>query len=399
MMSRTVKKQAVLKIEPFSGLSGDMFLGALVELTNGANKLRNLPRQLNLPEAEIEIVRVKKCSIDSLKVTVTDTSPKIKRPHRHLKNIYALIDASSLADVVKTKAKDIFQLLAEAEAEVHGVSLDQVHFHEVGAVDSIVDIVGVALLLTNLEFVGVYCDPICTGYGFVNTAHGKLPVPAPATQKLLRGMPAYKGKTASELVTPTGAAILQWLQPDFSDPILSLQKSAYGAGTKDFEHPNCVRISLAEEENTRSDRSRNDTHTLIQANIDDMPAEQLGAGFQQLLLIEGALDVYLTPTMMKKSRAGLKLEVLCKRADTERLADVVLENTTTLGVRFLACTRKELRRYATIVMTPFGEVSVKTAVLPSGKLQHKPEYEDCQSAARAHRVSTQEVVLETLKCL
>ncbi len=393
-----VKKQAVLKIEPFSGLSGDMFLGALVELTGSADELRALPEQLNLPEAEIDVRRVSKCSIDCLKVTVTDRSPAAERSHRHLKDIHQLIDASSLSDQVKEKAKYIFQLLAEAEAAVHGVDLERVHFHEVGAVDSIVDIVGVALLLDGLEFGQVYCDPICTGYGFVKTDHGRLPVPAPATQRLLQGMPSYKGQTASELITPTGAAILRYLNPDFDDPVLSLQQSAYGAGSKDFEHPNCVRISLGQEETATGDAHSN-THTLIQTNIDDMPAEQLGAEFQQLLLQSGALDVYLTPTAMKKSRPGLKLEVLCHRTDADRLADLVLERTTTLGVRFLFCTRKELARKITSVSTPFGKISVKTAVLPSGKLRHKPEYEACRAAAREHQVSTYDVVIATLKCL
>ncbi len=394
-----VKKQAVLKIEPFSGLSGDMFLGALVELTGSADKLRALPGQLRLPEAEIDIRRVSKCSIDCLKVTVIDRSPKAERPHRHLKDIYSLIDASSLSDRVKGTAKDIFQLLGAAEAAVHGVGLEQVHFHEVGAVDSIVDIVGVALLLGELGFGRVYCDPICTGYGFVHTDHGRLPVPAPATQKLLQDMPTYKGETASELITPTGAAVLRFLEPDFSDPVLSLERSAYGAGFKDFGHPNCVRISLGHLEEIGGENARKDTHTLIQTNIDDMPAEQLGTDFQGLLLQSGALDVYLTPTAMKKSRSGLKLEVLCRQADADRLADLVLEHTTTLGVRFLSCTRKELAREETSVLTPFGKINVKTAVLPSGKRRHKPEYEACQAAAREHRVAVQEVVLATLKCL
>lgn len=397
MTQTNARTQHVLKIEPFSGISGDMVLGALVGLTDGGDKLLELPRQLNLPEADIQITRVKKSSIDCLRVTVTDTSPEGKRPHRHLKDIHALLDASSLAEGVKETAKAIFQLLGEAEASVHGVGLEKVHFHEVGAVDSIVDIVGVALLLEELEFTRVYCDPICTGYGFVQTEHGRLPVPAPATQKLLHGLPAYKGPTASEMVTPTGAAILKFLQPEFGDPVLSLQRSAYGAGYKDFEHPNCVRISLAEEQ--KNEGSRSVTHTLIQTNIDDMPAEGLGAAFQNLLLEQGALDVYLTPTLMKKSRAGLKLEVLCRHTDAERLADVVLENTTSLGVRFLPCTRKELRRHTRIVPTCFGKIHIKTAVLPSGKMRHKPEYEDCQAAALVHQVTPQEVILETLKVL
>ena len=390
------KNQTVLKIEPFSGLSGDMFLGALVELTGSADTLCALPGQLGLPEAEIEIKRVSKCSIDCLKVTVTDRSPAAQRPHRHLRDIHQLIEASSLTDQVKVKAKGIFQLLAEAEATVHGIGLERVHFHEVGAVDSIIDIVGAALLLAELEFGQVYCDPICTGYGFVQTDHGKLPVPAPATQNLLRGMPTYKGKTSSELITPTGAAILRFLQPNFGDPTLSLQTSVYGAGSKDFEHPNCVRISLGQE--AASDAYSN-THTLIQTNIDDMPTEQLGADFQQLLLQSGALDVYLTPTLMKKSRPGLKLEVLCRQADAEHLADMVLEHTTTLGVRFVPCRRKELARDTTTVTTPFGKINVKTATLPSGKLRHKPEYAECQTAARKYQVPIYEVVLETLKSL
>ena len=386
----------ILKIEPFSGLSGDMFLGALVDLTDGADKLRALPEQLNLPEASIEVERVSKCSIDCLKVTVRDTSPKSERPHRHLKDIHKLIDASSLEDRVKRRTKDIFQHLAEAEATVHGVGLEQVHFHEVGAVDSIVDITGVALLLCDLEIEEVYCDPICTGYGFVKTDHGRLPVPAPATQRLLHGMPTYKGQTASELITPTGAAILKSLKPDFGDPLLSLYKSAYGAGSKDFEHPNCVRISLGK---VGSMATSDDTHTLIQTCIDDMPAEQLGADFQQLLLNNRALDIYLTPNLMKKSRAGVKLEVLCRRADAECLADLVLENTTTLGVRFVSCTRKELTREITTVATPFGKIRVKTATRPSGKVRHKPEYEECQAAAREHQVAAYDVYLETLKHL
>ena len=386
----------ILKIEPFSGLSGDMFLGALVELTGGADKLRALPGQLNLPEASIEVERVSKCSIDCVKVTVSDASPKSERPHRHLKDIHTLIDASGLEDRVKERTKNIFQHLGEAEAAVHGVGLERVHFHEVGAVDSIIDITGVALLLCDLEIEQVYCDPICTGYGFVKTDHGRLPVPAPATQKLLHGMPTYKGQTASELITPTGAAILKSLEPNFGDPVLSLYKSAYGAGSKDFEHPNCVRISLGE---VHAKAPSDDTHTLIQTCIDDMPAEQLGRDFQQRLLEDGALDVYLTPTLMKKSRPGVKLELLCRRADTERLADLVLETTTTLGVRFLPCTRKELARSVTGVATPFGKINVKSATLPSGKLRHKPEYEECQAAARQHQVSAYDVYLETLKHL
>ncbi len=386
----------ILKIEPFSGLSGDMFLGALVDLTDSADKLRALPGQLNLPEASIEVERVSKCSIDCVKVTVSDASPKSERSHRHLKDIHALIDASELEDRVKERTKNIFQHLGEAEAAVHGVGLERVHFHEVGAVDSIIDITGVALLLCDLEIEQVYCDPVCTGYGFVKTDHGRLPVPAPATQKLLHGMPTYKGQTASELITPTGAAILKSLEPNFGDPVLSLHKSAYGAGSKDFEHPNCVRISLGE---AHAKAPSDDTHTLIQTCIDDMPAEQLGGDFQQRLLEDGALDVYLTPTLMKKSRAGVKLELLCRRADAERLADLVLENTTTLGVRFLPCTRKELARRVTGVATPFGKINVKTATLPSGKLRHKPEYEECQAAARQHQVSAYDVYLETLKHL
>lgn len=398
----------ILKIEPFSGLSGDMFLGALVELTDGAERLRALPQMLNLPEAEIHIGRVSKCSIDCLKVTVRDTSPEAKRPHRHLKDIHKLIDASSLTEAVKARAKLIFGHLAEAEAAVHGVKIEQVHFHEVGAVDSIVDIVGVALLLCELTITQVYCDPICTGYGFVMTDHGRLPVPAPATHKLLHGMPTYQGRTASEMTTPTGAAILKSLEPNFGDAVLLLQRSAYGAGSKDFEHPNCVRLSLGEldagnrdlkNRGTKNLGSELDSHTLIQTNIDDMPAELLGADFQALLLKSGALDVYLTPTVMKKSRSGLKLEVLCRAADAERLADLVLEHTTTLGVRFLSCSRKELPREMTTVATPFGAIGVKTVMLPSGNRRHKPEYGACEAAARAHQVPTYSVYLEALKRL
>jgi uncharacterized protein (TIGR00299 family) protein len=374
----------VLRIEPFSGVSGDMFLGALLDLGAPAELLESLPAKLGLTTAVIGIGKVDKCGILCSQVMIRDETPQ---PHRHLSHILEMINAADIPDNVQDLAGRIFTLLGKAEASVHGVPVEKVHFHEVGAVDSILDIVGAALLLEELEFDQVVCDPVCTGAGFVDCAHGRFPVPAPATALLLKGIPTFPGEILQEMTTPTGAAILKALEPVFAVPTLTVTDSGYGAGTRDFEQPNCLRLSLAETVVGAADQI-----VLVQTNLDDASGELLGEYFQNLLLKAGALDVNLSPLLMKKGRPGQRLEVLCRDKDREPLTTIILNETTTIGVRWFPVQRRILPRTIQTVETKFGPVRVKCVELPDGSLRRRPEFEDCRERAQASGVSVQEVM-------
>ncbi len=375
-----------LRIEPFSGVSGDMFLGALLDLGAPAAGLESLPAVLGLATAVIRVEKVEKCGILCTHVVITDDTPQ---PHRHLSHILGMIDAADLPGGVKDLARRIFTLLGEAEASVHGVPVEEVHFHEVGAVDSILDIVGAALLLDGFEFDEVVCDPVCTGSGFVDCAHGRFPVPAPATARLLAGLPTFPGDIPKEMTTPTGAAILRALDPVFTVPTMTITSSGYGAGTRDLEQPNCLRLSLAETADADGDGDR---IVVIQTNLDDASGELLGGHFQDLLFAAGALDVSLAPLIMKKGRPGQRLEVLCREPDRRRLTDIILGETTTIGVRWFGAQRTVLPRTIETVETRFGPVRVKCVELPDGRVRRAPEFEDCRARAQAAGVSVQEVM-------
>ncbi len=239
---------SILKIEAFSGLSGDMFLGALASLAGAHEELMNLPTMLGLKDVEVRISDVTKAGIACKHIKIIDHNDygDNGHHHRHLKDIEKIIDGGDLNDNAKKIAKDIFRLLGEAEAKVHGVDIEKIHFHEVGAIDSIMDIVGSAVLLDKLQITKTYSTAVCTGFGFVMADHGKMPVPAPATKELLLGMPTYAGDQPGEMVTPTGAAILKYLNPDFDIPVLKELKTGHGPGEKEFPHPNVLRLSLCE---------------------------------------------------------------------------------------------------------------------------------------------------------
>ncbi len=380
---------SVLYIEPFSGISGDMFLGAVAPLAGAEDELAALPEKLGLTGVSIRFVDVRKSSIACRKVEIALPEEGEGHPHRHLHHIEALIEKADLEPGVKAIAIEIFRLLGEAEAAVHGIPVARVHFHEVGALDSIVDIVGAALLIHRLGITKTYCDPIHTGFGFVHTAHGRLPVPAPATERLLQGMPTTRGETEAELVTPTGAAILRYLRPDFRPSALVRTRSSWGAGTKDFAHPNALRVSLCEEQEDGS-------LVLIQTNVDDMTGEALGADFITGCLERGALDAWLTPILMKKGRPAVEIEVLCPVSAKEAVGDYLLEHTSTLGLRFLSVERRILARSVETVETRFGPVRVKVAELPSGGRRAVPEYEECAARAREAGVPFREVYAEAL---
>lgn len=373
----------ILKLEPFSGISGDMMLGALIDLAGGEDDLLALPARLGLERATVSIDPVKKCGIACTKVTIEDASEPVAR---HLSDIVRLIEAADLQPRARDLALAIFTLLGEAEAAVHDVPLAQIHFHEVGAVDSILDVVGTAVLLARLYFNAVISGPVCTGSGFVACDHGRMPVPAPATERLLRGMPCEAGPVPREMTTPTGAAILRALDPSF-DPIPHrVVATGYGAGTRDLEQPNCLRLSLIEP------LAGTDPVWVIQTNIDDAPGELLGEHLQRRLLAAGALDITLAPLMMKKGRPGQRLEVLARAADRDALADVILSETTTIGVRYFPVARRILPREVRKVATMYGDVRVKVVTSPSGEVRRTPEYDDCVRLAEQAGVSLHEVM-------
>ncbi len=373
---------AILKVEPFSGVSGDMFLGALVELSRASDDLRNLPEALNLPQVSIEVSLVEKCGITGTKVNIVFPHEHV---HRHLPDIHEIIDAGNIPQSTKERAKGIFQLLGESEAKAHGIPIEKVHFHEVGALDAILDIVGSAMLLDKLGIDEAYTDPVRLGFGFVKAAHGQLPIPAPATRFLLEGIPTFRGDTEKEMSTPTGAAILRSLKPKSVDKPFKLGKPAYGAGSADFEHPNMLRLSLVQEY-ASTGLTRESGRVLLQTNIDNTSGEFMGRDFQTKLFEAGALDVATYPVVMKKGRPGIVLEVYCPMDRDEQVASVILNETNTLGVRRIESDRYILQREIHNVDTSFGSISVKVATLPNGDKRVMPEYEDCRKAAEASGV-------------
>lgn len=402
---------SILKIEAFSGLSGDMFLGALAELTDAYDELMQLPANLNLKNVEVKISGVEKAGIACKHIKILDHNHYEKKhthhhshshshhdsehhhehththvhhthahghePHRHLNDIVQIIDNAHISDNAKCIARDIFHLLGEAESKVHGVDINTIHFHEVGAIDSIVDIVGSAYLLDKLQIEKVYCTPVCTGHGFVMADHGRMPVPAPATKELLLGIPTYAGKQSGEMTTPTGAAILKYLKPDFDIPALVEKKIGHGPGEKDFEHPNVLRLSFCE-----SRPSEKDEIIMVETNIDDMSSELLGQDFQEQLLSAGAVDFYFTQVIMKKGRPGLLISVFTTNDRLKQVSDFLLENTSTIGVRTYPVSRKILKREIKKMQTSMGEVQVKIVELPSGVFRKSLEYESCRKLAQ-----------------
>jgi len=308
---------------------------------------------------------------------------------RNLVDILKLIDQAPLPDTVKQNSSRIFRRLAEAEGSVHGKPPEEVHFHEVGAVDSIVDIVGAALALHLLDVDRVYCSPFRLGTGSVTCAHGELPVPVPATVKLLRGCPVIQTDTVGELTTPSGAAILSTLAAGFGPmPECKIISDGYGAGTRDTPgKPNLLRVIIGETDLGGYDA---DTVSVIEANIDDMSPEYFGA-ITDRLLAAGALDATLAPIQMKKGRPAFLISVISPPDKAAKLQEIILRETSTFGVRTRREQRMKLQRREETVQTPYGEIRIKIGLLDGERIKAKPEYEDCVRAANSHNVSFVEV--------
>jgi uncharacterized protein (TIGR00299 family) protein len=374
-----------------AGISGDMTLGALLDLGVDEAALRSQLSSLGVDgEYELSISHAEKHGITGTQVKVHlvhgehghEAEHSHPHAHRHLSDITELIMTSGLPERVKSKAVELFTELAVAEGKVHGVPTDHVHFHEVGAVDSIVDIVGVCIAMDLLGADRVVFSPVNTGSGRVRCQHGLMPVPAPATAELLTGVPSYSDDTQSELTTPTGALIARCFATGFgSRPAMTIRKVGYGLGFKDFDFPNALRVMLGDDGSSEAEAQ---TVWELKCNLDDMTGEAMGYALERLLS-GGALDAWYTPIHMKKNRPAWLLTALCapeRRADVERL---LLSETTTLGVRACAFQRTTLRRDWRTVETPWGAVRVKTAQAPDG-VHAAPEYEDCARLAREHGV-------------
>jgi len=374
----------LLYLDCFAGISGDMLLGALLDLGVSEELLRRELAKLSLQGYRIQTRRVTR---QHLAATKFDCIAEDQHDHRSYSDIVALISNSALSEDVKRRATNIFRALGEAEAKVHGIPLERVHFHEIGAVDSIVDIVGACVALEALGAPEVQASPPPLGSGFVETAHGRFPVPAPATLELLKGIPTEPSSERGELVTPTGAALLaEFCRRIGPMPAMTAMKIGYGAGTRQLEKtPNVLRAVFGVACNAEADHV-----AVLEANLDDMNPQCFGDVMERLF-DDGALDVYLTAVQMKKNRPGTLLTVLCEPADADRLAELVLTHTTSFGVRIQQMRRRKLQRERVRVATPFGEIEVKIGRLGGKVITRSPEYESCKQAAAAAEVPVREV--------
>ncbi len=353
-----------------------MTLGALVDVGIPLQALQSGIDSLGLPECLLEAEQVKRKGFRATKVHVRHEPVQA---HRHLHHITEMIDGSRLTRRQKELARAIFTRLGEAEAHVHGTTLQNVHFHEVGAVDSIADIVGTAIGWDLLGAEQLVCSPVPTGQGFITIAHGRTSVPAPATAELLKGIPLATSIVESELTTPTGAAIVATLANRFGPlPEMTIEAIGYGAGDRDFyEQGNVLRLLVGD---TTEKPTPTDTVLVLETNLDDVTAEVIGYAVERLL-DAGALDVYTTPILMKKTRPATKLSVLCLPAERRTMEQILFAETGTLGIRRCFQQRETLEREALRVSTPWGPVAGKLSRLPDGSLQFSPEYEDCKSLA------------------
>jgi pyridinium-3,5-bisthiocarboxylic acid mononucleotide nickel chelatase len=425
-------------LDCFSGISGDMFLGALLDAGVSPQLLVDTAAALDIG-ARLEISRVTRGGIAATKVDVIaagvgggqknsprqneqvgGSQPGHSRPEHHdghahgqghdekhahshahtrgLKQIQELIGQAAIGESAKTTAIAIFQALGAAEAKIHQVEIDKVHFHEVGAVDALVDIVCAAVGAEALGVDEIVCSSLNVGGGTVRCAHGDLPVPAPATVELLRGAPVYSSGVQAELVTPTGAAIVKTLGGRFSVfPEMTIEKSGYGAGSRDFPgHANVLRLTLGEAQTQLAGKTLQETISVLEASLDDMNPQVFGYVLDRLLE-QGALDVFGLPVQMKKNRPGILLTVLCQREDATKLTELIFQETTTLGVREREEKRRILARKWILVGTRWGNIRLKVASMNGTITNYAPEYEDCRKIAAAHRVPLKSVMQEAVQ--
>jgi pyridinium-3,5-bisthiocarboxylic acid mononucleotide nickel chelatase len=370
-----------LYFDCFAGASGDMILGAMVAAGVDPHALNEQLSLLGVQGYAIDFQTVDRCGISA---TYAHVQTEPEHAHRHLSDILAIIHNSRLTDGVKDRAAKIFSRLAAAEAQVHNEPIADVHFHEVGALDAIVDVVGAAICFELLGIEHFVCSPLHLGSGTVEMDHGRFPVPPPAVVEMLKGAPVYSTDIKGELVTPTGAAVITTVCSEYGViPKMKLEHTGYGAGTRQYaKFPNVLRVFVGEEQTGKTTAER---LWMIETNLDDMPSQYFGHVMERAFDL-GALDCYFTPVQMKKNRPGVLLSLLCRNAEREELIEMLFGETTTLGVRSYEVERRALERQIVRVETQYGPIDVKVARLNGNVVNQMPEYEQCRQAARSANV-------------
>jgi hypothetical protein len=384
----------VAYLDCFAGISGDMLLGALIDVGWPEERLREVIAGLRLGDIQLRVEQVNKHGISATQVNILSPS---HQPHRGLNDLASIVMQADLPRPIQERAISALRLLAEAESTVHNVPVERIHFHEVGAVDTIVDIVGALVGMQDLNVENVSCSAVPWSHGTVNTEHGILPVPPPAVTLLLRDLPVVGVNIKGETVTPTGATLIRTLAQQFGPlPAMCVERVGYGAGQRDWpDRPNVLRLTIGESANGAPGLI---VEQLIQisCNIDDMNPEWYGPLVKQLN-DANALDVWLTPVQMKKDRPGTVVEVLGRAEDAETLRAVLLRHSTTLGLRETVVTRYSLARSVETVETRYGPVRIKVATLPDGTVRASPEHDDCSARATQHGIPVVEVWLAALQ--
>ncbi len=382
----------------FAGISGDMNLGALLDLGVDASYLESELKKLNIKGFHLEITKDLRRGISGTKATVVVEDPDNEK-HRHLRHVEEIINNSALSDKVKSNSLKIFSLIAYAEAKVHQIEVERVHFHEVGALDSIADIVGAAICLEYLKVDKVLSSPIQLGGGTVKCAHGIMPVPAPATALIVANIPVKTGLVQHEATTPTGAAILVATVDEFTSEInFPITKTAYGIGQRDVsEVPNVLRVFLSETSTAAADL-KEESATVIECNIDDMNPERYEFIMEQLF-DAGAADAWLTPILMKKSRPANMLSVLCSPGKVNKIKGIIFNHSTSIGLREYTVKKSVLQRVEKEIETKFGPVKIKQSIFEGNIIHSKPEYEVCKSIAKQYNIGIEEVEREVNKNL
>ena len=379
----------VAHFDCFAGAGGDMIVAALLDAGADLDALRSELDKLDLDGYSLASQTVSRCGMSGTKFDVQIPSDQPEHHHRGLKDCLDLIKRADLPARAAKRASDIFTRLAQVEAQVHGCTIAEIHFHEVGAVDSIVDIVGACLALEQLEIEQVFCSVIPVGTGTIECQHGTIPVPAPATAELLRGFKTRQGPIVGEMTTPTAAAVLTTLSGEFTEmPAMDVASVGYGAGTRESDVlPNLLRVFVGEP----SQSGTADTVVELTVNLDDCTGEIIGTTIEKLLST-GCLDAWAAPIVMKKSRPAWQLSVLCSPSDVHAAEDILLTETTSLGVRRKLCGRTKLAREFQTVTTPFGPIRMKLGLRGGVILTASPEFDDCQQAAQSHGTPVRKVM-------
>ena len=380
-----------LYLECNMGAAGDMLTAALAELTDAEDFIKRV-NDAGIPDVIVTAEKTQKCGVTGTHIRVTvhgeEENEHMHEHHHHhsgIADVEGIIRSLNVSDAVKDNAIAVYNLIAEAESCVHNTDMEHIHFHEVGTMDAIADVVGVCMLMEELSPEKVVCSPVNVGGGTVKCAHGVLPVPAPATARILRDIPIY-GSGNTELCTPTGAALLRHFVTEFAPmPAMKIKSVGYGMGSKDFETANCVRAFLGDSGDEGEVRE-------LRCNIDDMTGEQIGFAVETLAE-NGALDVFTVPVYMKKNRPGILLTCLCKAEDRDKMVELIFRHTSTIGMREYAVKRHTLEREAVTVNTSHGAVRAKKST-GYGVTRTKPEYEDMANIARENNISVSDIKIK-----